>query len=187
MGLRAIIAKVTTTAVDAFLTITSEIYPGFSKESRSICPPGFEGVPMEGDQGVVVKIGSQGKTGFMGVFPISELEQGEARMYARDPEGNITAEIMAMDGAIIIDVNGTQVWVTDGEIALGEENPSDNLALASKCKSNDDALKDALSNHITWDGTHTHVSPVGPTGPPVPPAPVGATVSDVKSDLITAK
>ena len=187
MGLiSAMVGKVTATAVDTFLLVTSEIFPNFTKESRAVYPPGYEGIPLEEDQGIVIKVGSKGKTAFIGSFPPdSEMEAGEARFYARDSDGNITAEVIAIDGAIIIDVAGTQIWVTDGEIALGEENPGDNLALASLVMDRLDTLQSTFDGH-----DHITTATVGATPTPGVISPYASPIGpldDVKSDLITAK
>jgi hypothetical protein len=192
MGLgSAIVAKVKQTAVDVFYLVTTEIYPKYTVESRAVHPPGFESSPVENDRAVVAEIGSQGKTGFLGILTQAlspNLKPGEVRIYSRDSDGNLTTTIyMRDDKNVVIDVNGTQIWIKDGEIALGEENPGDNLALASKTKSNDDALANYDVSLKTYLDTHTHGTGVGPSGPPLVPSPATPTVQAVKSTLITAK
>jgi hypothetical protein len=100
MGL---ISKVVEAAIDTYLLVTSEIYPDYSRESRAIFPPGFEGWPITDDLGLVVEVGGSGKTGFLGVFPAASggLEAGEVRIYSRDGDGNIKAFVICKaDGTI---------------------------------------------------------------------------------------
>lgn len=98
MGL---ISRVISSAVDTFLLITNEIYPDYNRESRAVYPPGYEGIPIADDQGVVIEVGGSGKTAFIGVFPTSELEAGEARIYSRDGDGVIKAFVVCLvDGTI---------------------------------------------------------------------------------------
>lgn len=96
----------------------------------------------------------------------------------------------------------TKVIIECQKIHLGEEDPSDALALASKCMDELKKLKDWQSSHKTTFDNHTHIvtgiqtagSPVAhtqtapvPTQSPSSKADSPKDVNDVKSDVVLAK
>lgn len=134
MGLGASIATILSSAITTFQsgdfqTVKAELYPKYSVQSRSILPPGIDSVPVsEADQGLIVEVGTDGKTAFLGTFPVAVAEQGEIRVYSRDTDGNLKASVHCKN-------NGDIEIVSDGgKIAI------DNAA---------ETLKSLMNNLIT--------------------------------------
>jgi hypothetical protein len=77
--------------------------------------------------------------------------------------------------AKLADVGGVGVYVSRApggtEVRLGDANPGDAVALASKVEARLSALEQAFA-------LHTHLTPTGPTSPPVTP-PAGFVVPDL--------
>lgn len=89
------------------------------------------------------------------------------------------------DNIVIGKTGGTQIHVKDGTISLGEESPSDQVALASLVKSEISALRETVNSFITGPyALHKHGSAVGVTTPPDTPGTPPAAVGDVKSEVV---
>jgi len=79
---------------DDIREVVTEIYEGFPKTSRQILPPGIDSAPLPDDQGVIISIdGTEGKTVQIGVYTDPSVQAGEIRIYSRDSDGAIKAEL----------------------------------------------------------------------------------------------
>lgn len=172
MGLGAVIARVVESTVDTLLLIKAEIYPNYTTETRAVQPPGYEGIPVDGENGVVIEIGGKGKTGFIGVYPTSELDPGEARIYARDGDGNIVSSVKCLsDGQVVIN-EGSNFAVRFNELETAFD----------QFKSDFNSFVNSTYN------THIHSTTATiDSGPPGVIAPTTSTGTPTSADVSPAK
>jgi len=84
--------------------VVTEIYAGHTRISGMIQPPGFDSSPIDGDQGVSIEIKRSNKSITVGVYPDAKAKAGEARVYARDADGNLLSEIyLDENGKVLIE------------------------------------------------------------------------------------
>lgn len=90
-----LIGRIVSSAIkDNIREIITEVYTDFNKESRQILPPGIDSTPLPDDQGVIIELdGTSGKTAHIGVYPSASVPAGEIRIYSRDSDGNIVAQL----------------------------------------------------------------------------------------------
>lgn len=117
-----ILGRIISTAVEGFIQVTCEIAPEFTQIARYIAPPGFESKPLPNDAGFMIPIGrSDGKHILIGVYPASaETQDGEVRLYSRDADGNVVAQIrLFQDGEIFIENSELQFdMAADGRVFI---------------------------------------------------------------------
>ena len=124
MGL---IAKTIKSAIDEVLEITSELWPDFNKKSRFVSSPGIQGIPLEDDECILVRVGTDlSKTVFIGTFHKEDIEPGEVIVYSRDGNGNLIAKVYCdKDGNIFLqNDNGFAKLLSNGQW-----NVNDNLTV----------------------------------------------------------
>jgi hypothetical protein len=83
-----------------------------------------------------------------------------------------------------------RVLHVDNELHLGEANPTEFVALATKVYNEINALRNSVSNMVTVFGTHTHtgVTPgPGSSGTPAAPQTAPAAVNQVAASKVKAK
>ena len=116
MGLGIAISNILSSAINTFQVVKVEIYPKYSKQARSIFPPGIDAAPVDGeDQGLIIEVGTDGKTAFIGTFPVAIAAKGEIRVYSRDSDGNLKASVHCKN-------NGDIEVVSDGgKIAIDND------------------------------------------------------------------
>ncbi len=87
---------------------------------------------------------------------------------------------------VIIKSDGTVVIKSDN-IQLGEENPSEYVALATKVKNELTSIQNAFTQLKTEFGAHIHPSAMGPTSAPTVPLTVNYQAQDVAASNVKAK
>jgi hypothetical protein len=152
---------------EAIRIIKSEIYTDYTKESRQVSPPGIDANPIVDDQGVLVLIdNTPGKSVHVGVYPDSQAEPGEIRIYSRDSGGELKALI----------------WLkADGTIELNGN--ADNAVRYSQLETAFNTFKTDFNTFIT-NVFNLHMHPTAGTGPPSVPTLVGVNTA---ADIAPAK
>jgi hypothetical protein len=152
---------------EAIRIITTEIYEGMTKESRQICPPGIDANPILEDQGVLIIIDKvPGKSAQVGVYPDSQAEQGEVRIYSRAANGDLKA-LMWFKADGTIEINGSE----------------DNAVRYSQLETAFNTFKTDFNNFISTV-FNLHMHPTAGTGPPSLPTLTGTSTT---ADIAPAK
>ncbi len=144
MGL---IAKTIKSAIDGVWEITSELWPDFNKKARLVSSPGIQGIPLEDDECILIRIGSDmSKTAFIGTFHKEDIEPGEVIVYSRDANGDLIAKVYCDK---------------DGNVTINAD--SDNAVRFSELKTAFDQLKSDFSSFVTTQ-YNLHMHPTAATG-----------------------
>ncbi len=148
-------------------------------------PPGTDARPLPGDVAYLgddLGAGNAQAVGYQDPKNAGVAGAGEHRLYSRDADGAIVAEVWAKaDGSILIrsELASSSVELkADGAISLATEQASAELGAdgaINLSNATGGLAIDASGNVVATTplgtfgaGTHTHASPFGPTGPPIP-------------------
>lgn len=150
-----IIGKVMRSLIeDSIREIITEVYDGYTKQSPIICPAGIDSIPIEGDQGIMLKTDNNGQSYFIGVYPKATAESGETRLYSRSADGTQKSEIhLKNDGKVSIKNNNFEISGTDTGVititnSVGAKIEMDIAGLFA-IKNNAASLNTVLTNLIT--------------------------------------
>lgn len=170
----------------------------------------FNGVQVTINKDGELKLMFRGATKNDGELDDNAVEEAEGSYVQINKDGNI--KVASPEDKQIIEINhkdskitiksDKKVVVACDKINLGEEDPSDALALASKCMTELKKLQSWQKKMKSTFGSHKHIvtgiatagSPVAqsqtapvPTQAPLTPADEPESVDDVKSEVVLAK
>lgn len=104
--------------------------------------------------------------------------------HAEVKAGGVTLTLS--DNTVTIDCDKVNLTSQSG-INLGEENPAEFVALATKVKTELTKIQSEFQTLQTLWAAHTHPTGVGPSGPPVTPYVPQYSASDVAASVTKAK
>jgi hypothetical protein len=132
-------------------------------------PPGVDALPLPGDAAAIGDGAGTGRaqsTGYNDPKNAGRALPGEHRIFARDPDGNVVAEVWVKGSAHIVIENaeGTIELRADGTIDLNGVtiDPQGNITAPGEV-----TAKGGTPAPVNLS-THTHGSGTGPTTPPTP-------------------
>lgn len=118
MKLTNTISKVLSSAVENGLRLLKiELYPGYTLgKTRMFFPPGISATPIKNEQGLMMPSGTDGQIAFLGTLTKEVVEEGEIKIYSRDEDGNVKANMyFKKDGNVDLVSDG-------GKFALDNES-----------------------------------------------------------------
>jgi hypothetical protein len=131
MGIRAGEAgKTLKLAVEKFVTVTAEIWKGFTRDAKLYCAAGEDSVPVKDDQILLIKIDGTGKYIALGVLDVSQgAKPGEKILFARDADGNIKSKLSMLEsGAVEVETEGDYKETIKGDSVSAVDGKSEKKA-----------------------------------------------------------